>query len=182
MTTEIFKRLQSYNFQDDAEFATGLAIILGHPETPASEAEMNREDDLVLQAKCFFFSRKENISPPINFAAYKAWLASPTASATATQQESGSDLNTGLSQPQSSAESGTASSEPAYPTSFAHIVELITTGQPIPGIEEIPDTVLEGHDLATEKPRRRKPWEKDDVTAAPASAPTDETTTTTGAV
>lgn len=57
MTTEIFKRLQSYNFQDDAEFATGLAIILGHPETPASEAEMNREDDLVLQAKCFFFSR-----------------------------------------------------------------------------------------------------------------------------
>lgn len=132
--------------------------------------------------------RKENLSPPINFAAYKTWLASPTADAT--QQESGSDSNTGLSQLQPSAESGTASSEPAYPTSFAHIVELITTGQPIPGIEEIPDTVLEGHDLATEKPRRRKPWEKDDGTAAPASAPADETetetttttTTTTGAV
>lgn len=49
--------------------------------------------------------------------------------------------------------------EPAYPSSFAHIVELITTGQPIPGILEIPDTVLTGHDTASSKPRRRKPWE-----------------------
>ncbi|KAI5291358.1 hypothetical protein KEM54_005211, partial [Ascosphaera aggregata] len=29
---------------------------------------------------------------------------------------------------------------PAYPSSFAHIVELITTGQPVPGIQEIPST------------------------------------------
>lgn len=42
-------------------------------------------------------------------------------------------------------------------------MELITTGQPIPGIQEIPDTVLTGHDIASEKPRRRKPWEKDEV-------------------
>lgn len=56
--------------------------------------------------------------------------------------------------------------EPAYPSSFAHIVELITTGQPVPGIQQIPDTVLTGHDIASEKPRRRKPWEND--IAAPA--------------
>lgn len=55
--TSIFKRLQSYSFESDPEFANGLSIILGHPETPASEAEINRDDDLVLQAKCFFFSR-----------------------------------------------------------------------------------------------------------------------------
>lgn len=54
-----------------------------------------------------------------------------------------------------------------YPSSFAHIVELITTGQPIPGIQEIPDTVLTGHDIASEKPRRRKPWEKDEVVDTP---------------
>ena len=62
--------------------------------------------------------------------------------------------------------SGTESSktsEPLYPTSFAHIVELITTGQPIPGIQDIPDTVLTGHDISSEKPRRKKPWEKDEV-------------------
>lgn len=52
-----FESLQSYPFHTDPEFADGLAIILGHPGTPATEAEMNREDDLVLQAKCFFYSR-----------------------------------------------------------------------------------------------------------------------------
>lgn len=56
-SVESFKRLQSYSFDADPEFANGLAIILGHPATPATEAEMKREDDLVLQAKCFFFSR-----------------------------------------------------------------------------------------------------------------------------
>jgi hypothetical protein len=49
-----------------------------------------------------------------------------------------------------------------YPTSFAHIVELITTGQPIPGIKDIPDTVLAGQGTQPEKPRRKKPWEKDE--------------------
>jgi Family of unknown function (DUF5572) len=49
-----------------------------------------------------------------------------------------------------------------YPTSFAHIVELITTGQPIPGIKEIPDTVLEGEKSESTAARRKKPWEKDD--------------------
>ena len=52
-----FERLRLYPFETDPEFANGLAIILGHPGTPATKAEMNRGDDLVLQAKCFFFSR-----------------------------------------------------------------------------------------------------------------------------
>ena len=59
---------------------------------------------------------------------------------------------------------GTSSSEPPapYPTSFSQIVELITTGQPIPGIREIPDTVLEGRDSQATSVKRKKPWEKDD--------------------
>jgi len=48
-----------------------------------------------------------------------------------------------------------------YPTSFAHIVELVTTGQPIPGIREIPNTVLAGQSSQTSQSKRRKPWEKD---------------------
>lgn len=52
-----------------------------------------------------------------------------------------------------------------YPTTFAHIVELITTGQPIPGIKDIPTTVLQGQGTAAEKPKRRKPWEKDEPAA-----------------
>ncbi|KAJ5191198.1 uncharacterized protein N7498_010183 [Penicillium cinerascens] len=164
-----FEKLQSYSFHTDPEFANGLAIILGHPGTPATQEEMNREDDLVLQAKCFFFSRKENLNPPIDFAAYKSWSLSrsagePKATAVSSlkpdESESSSEANvSGIEPP--------ILPEPAYPSSFAHIVELITTGQPIPGIEQIPDTVLTGHDTASEKPRRRKPWERDDAELSP---------------
>ncbi|KAJ5722094.1 hypothetical protein N7488_000129 [Penicillium malachiteum] len=155
-SSELFEALRDYPFIQDPEFANGLAIILGHPETPATEAEMSREDDLVLQAKCFFFSRKENLTTPIDFAAYKSWLVEPS---TREPADSSSTANSSDITP-AAAQSSTGS-EPVYPTSFAHIVELITTGQPIPGIEQIPDTVLTGHDITSEKPRRRKPWEND---------------------
>jgi Family of unknown function (DUF5572) len=47
-----------------------------------------------------------------------------------------------------------------YPPTFAQIVALITSGQPIPGIKEIPDTLST---IVSEPklPKRRKPWEKD---------------------
>lgn len=52
--------------------------------------------------------------------------------------------------------------EPPYPSSFAALVELITNNKPIPGIEQIPDTVLDpGSSLPDRTPQRRKPWEKD---------------------
>ncbi|KAJ5343352.1 hypothetical protein N7541_008209 [Penicillium brevicompactum] len=162
--THLFERLQSYPFSSDAEFANGLSIILGHPETPASEAEMNRDDDLVLQAKCFFFSRKEQLSPAIDFAAFKSWVAG-TAQVPETIETT--QTSTESSKPTSPDDGNATNTEPVYPSSFAHIVELITTGQPIPGIQEIPDTVLTGHDIASEKPRRRKPWEKDEVVDTP---------------
>lgn len=51
--------------------------------------------------------------------------------------------------------------QPQYPTSFASVVDLITRNQPIPGIEEIPDTVLDASLSKPDKaPRRRKPWEE----------------------
>jgi hypothetical protein len=58
----------------------------------------------------------------------------------------------------------TSSTEPPapYPTSFAHIVELISNGQPVPGIKEIPSTVLEGQGTQSAKQRRKKPWENEE--------------------
>ena len=51
-----------------------------------------------------------------------------------------------------------------YPTSFEQIVELISTGQPIPGIKDVPDTVLEGQSSQTNAARRKKPWERESET------------------
>ncbi|PKY03977.1 hypothetical protein P168DRAFT_327991 [Aspergillus campestris IBT 28561] len=166
-TESLFKQLESYPFLTDREFASGLSIILGHPETPATEAEISRTDDLVLQAKCFYFSKKANLSAPLDFAAYKHWLGSVTAPApsegakTAETQQHQLNTSTAVEQPLTeSPGQGTRHQEPSYPSSFAHIVELITTGQPIPGIQQIPDTVLTGHDTPSSKPSRQKPWEK----------------------
>lgn len=118
--------------------------------------------------------RKEKLSPPVDFAAFKSWLASrstgevqhPNAATGSPQgpREQPSEPNV------SSTEASSTPPEPAYPSSFAHIVELITTGQPVPGIQQIPDTVLTGHEITSEKPRRRKPWEKDNP--APAAEET----------
>lgn len=56
-STSPFESLSSYPFTSDPEFAKGLSIILGHPNTPASVDEINSDNDLVLQAKCFYFSK-----------------------------------------------------------------------------------------------------------------------------
>lgn len=67
-----------------------------------------------------------------------------------------------LSQTEVDSASATPASEKAeasYPTSFAHIVELITTGQPIPGIREIPNVLNAAPPSEATRPKRRKPWE-----------------------
>jgi hypothetical protein len=48
-----------------------------------------------------------------------------------------------------------------YPTNYQNIVELIMAGKPIPGIKQVPNTVL-GEDASSEPKAqpRPKPWEK----------------------
>jgi len=67
-----------------------------------------------------------------------------------------------------------AEDEPAYPSSFARLAELIATGAPIPGIKHVPDVI---NDAAPTEPQLagkvtgagRKPWE----TAAADATPGD---------
>ena len=49
-----------------------------------------------------------------------------------------------------------------YPTSFSQIVDLITNGQPIPGIKDVPDTLLTGQESQPTTAKRKKPWEDQD--------------------
>ena len=118
----------------------------------------------------YISTRKESLSPPLDFAAYRAWLASNAVAVnssgnTSQTQQTSSNQASEPSPPDSIALSSPAPTrvqEPTYPSSFAHIVELITTGQPIPGIQQIPDTVLTGFDTSSAKPRRLKPWEREE--------------------
>ncbi|KAH7089462.1 hypothetical protein FB567DRAFT_439177 [Paraphoma chrysanthemicola] len=165
---DVYAALEHYSWDDDVEFQSGLSAILGSNSTPEQAAE------LALRARCFYYARKFNIN--IDFDGYKAYRNArgrppptpPTLNGT-------QPLLDTAAVPASSGEGeggimpapADASEPPApYPTSFAHIVELITSGQPVPGIKEIPSTVLTGQGTEPAKPRRKKPWEKDDGPAA----------------
>ena len=128
-----------------------------------------------LYSPCCYFTdiyiptRKEGLSPPLDFAAYRAWLASNAVAGQSSENTSQTQQNSSTSEsspPDSISLSSPApihAQEPTYPSSFAHIVELITTGQSVPGIQQIPDTVLTGHDTSSAKPRRLKPWEREET-------------------
>ncbi|GAA5992445.1 hypothetical protein JCM5350_001594 [Sporobolomyces pararoseus] len=61
--------------------------------------------------------------------------------------------------------SSSSSSEPPYPISFSHLAHLIQTGQPIPGIKQIPDRLTKELPSQSQEQVRRKPWEKINVKA-----------------
>jgi hypothetical protein len=65
---------------------------------------------------------------------------------------------------QSASEPSTSNEpEPGPKFSYQEIVDMIQNGKPIPGIKEIPTTVLEGQGTTATKSVRRKPWEKDEL-------------------
>ena len=104
---------------------------------------------------------KHNISLDSNV--YKQWHQENSSTLGNPRVETSISLNTSRQSDQASQHAGDIPSDPAapYPISFAYIVELITSGRPIPGIKHIPDTILEGEKSEGMTHRRRKPWEKD---------------------
>jgi hypothetical protein len=52
----LFQHLEAYPWNTDEEFQSGLRSILG--STPPAEAQKGpQQDELILQAKCFYYSR-----------------------------------------------------------------------------------------------------------------------------
>lgn len=172
----VYETLETYDWDNDVEFQAGLSAILGTNSTPEQIAE------LTLRARCFYYSRcvaaacfskslslircrKHNVD--IDFDAYKAYHTARAAKSGPTNGVPSTTTSTSTEAAGGILPTSSNPNEPSvpYPSSFAHIVELVTTGQPIPGIMEIPDTVLTGQGTQPAKPKRRKPWEKDDASA-----------------
>lgn len=176
---ELYTSLRSYDFDADSEYLSGLASILGHPETAPSAEELNSNPELILKVRCFYFARKHNF-PPIDPDDYLRWLNRGSGAPDGDRQQEevakshnlqdtpavapaaaspAADTNT---IPAQDAAAASDQQQPPYPTSFAAIVDLITRNVPVPGIETIPDTVLDhGSSKVDHTPRRKKPWESD---------------------
>ncbi|EXF86642.1 hypothetical protein CFIO01_05491 [Colletotrichum fioriniae PJ7] len=68
---------------------------------------------------------------------------------------------------------GQGGDEPAYPMGFAQMLEMIQKGIPIPGIRQIPDTVVRDASVKPFGKRAvpKKPWEKDVATTEAVEQP-----------
>lgn len=53
----MFEAVRAYDFSNDSEFKAGLASILGHSTEGPSTEELSQQQDLTLQAQCFYYSR-----------------------------------------------------------------------------------------------------------------------------
>lgn len=49
--TDVYESLEQYNWNDDAEFQSGLSAILGSNSSPEQASE------LTLRARCFYYAR-----------------------------------------------------------------------------------------------------------------------------
>jgi hypothetical protein len=128
-------------------------------------------------------NRQNNLPSPLDPASYKSWLrVRDQQPGAATPSPSISDTDNTPSplppppppptQSTTPLPSDPRPPSPKYPTTFTHIVDLITRNQPIPGIETIPDIVL-GTELSAPNtvPARKKPWETATATAQPEEPP-----------
>ncbi|KAG7010184.1 hypothetical protein G7Y79_00001g004560 [Physcia stellaris] len=156
----VFQQLDEYPWDSDKEFQSGLHAILGSGSSP------DQAEYLTLRAKCFYYSRKTHVG--IDFDAYRLWRSQhrlQTTEGTSNPQKdiivSNIALDASASPTLEVSPAQPSANEDAapYPTSFSQIVDLITSGQPVPGIKEIPDTVLSGKESNPKSAKRKKPWE-----------------------
>ncbi|EME47806.1 hypothetical protein DOTSEDRAFT_69667 [Dothistroma septosporum NZE10] len=148
-STLIFHQLDSYPWAEDEEFQGGLRAILGSVQDPQQVGH------LTLRAKCYYYARKAGT--PVDFDGYKSWVEHQSTQGGANGVEDGrSILN---SEPAAQIDTSGGMGDAPKPASFAEICEMIAEGKPIPGIKEIPDTILEGQASESKSDERKKPWE-----------------------
>lgn len=160
---------------------------------------------MAIHARIFYYAQRIGVS--IEFSAYKAWLASnpdyqppdvlpeeyrqrDVANASPVPvldwQKAAPKTDLYVDRKTAAAQSG-SQDQPSYPMGFAEMIKLIQEGKPVPGIRQIPNTVvrdpvgpiLSGGNAPTltliqavkpvgARAVPRKPWEKDTTVDMPA--------------
>lgn len=135
------------------DFSTYAAWRFQQPEYALSPLELTNPPATPASAPSSEDNTPEKLKPSMDIGLIPEWQQSTLASAPAP--------------------AAVASSPPsgAPSTSFAEIKQLIQEGKPIPGIQEVPKTVLEGQGSESRMPRRKKPWEKHGPLDAEAFSP-----------
>lgn len=151
--TVLFHQLDSYPWDEDEEFQGGLRAILGSVQDP------EQAQHLTLRAKCYYYARKAGTN--VDFDGYRQWFEEQGRERDRNEAVNGGSNVDNDTSAQTDATSSGGMGDAPKPASFAEIVELISEGKPIPGIKEIPDTILEGQASENQAEKRKKPWEKE---------------------
>lgn len=144
-TEQIYQQFADYPWSTDTDFQSGFHSVLSQLQAAATpDSPTPSEREIEYKAKSFFFERKTGHK--VDIEGFKAW-------------ESRENNSGGDSEPDEKEKE----KETPFPSKYAALVELILSGKPIPGIKEIPDTVLgqEASSSSTAK-SRRKPWERNE--------------------
>ncbi|KAH3670550.1 hypothetical protein OGAPHI_001065 [Ogataea philodendri] len=161
----VYEEFSRYDFESDRDYVAGLRQVMEQYLVLQSETDLEIQKDvsegkldfakikpadkeqLIWQAKVFFFcSKTGNI---LDLDDYKKWEAQKT-------------------------ETKPQDAEIPYSSNYEQLVDLIVNNKPIPGIKQIPDTVL-GAEIASDSTltERKKPWEvkTQESTATQINAP-----------
>ncbi|GEQ66861.1 hypothetical protein JCM33374_g524 [Metschnikowia sp. JCM 33374] len=148
----VYLEFSNYNWNSFKEFQEGLSEILqNHLESlqerdpsvktiPAAERQQ-----LTDQAKSFFFC--SSTGHILNLDEYYSWKRNNGGKITLLDEDNKEAANTDIP-------------DAPYSSNYQELVDLIVSGKPVPGIKEIPDTVLSEQKSESRAEKRTKPWEK----------------------
>lgn len=149
---QVYKEYLNYDWDSFSEFQEGLQQILADHLEAMQEQDPSitaipalDKQQLIDQAKSFFFCSKTGHI--FNLDDYEQWK-----------------LHQNIDQPEPKIQEITPESndekEAPYSSNYQEVVELIVSGKPVPGIRDIPDTVLPEQSSKSVRAQRTKPWEQ----------------------
>lgn len=149
---KVYIEFDNFDWDSLKDFQDGLHEILHNHLEKLKESDPSvstipaiEKQQLVDQAKSFFYcSHTGNI---LNLDDYYAW-----------KRNSGGKI-TSIEESQQEPPVGEEKEQAPYSNNYQHVVDLIVSGKPVPGIMQIPDTVLTEQSSTPEAPVRAKPWE-----------------------
>ncbi|ODQ80614.1 hypothetical protein BABINDRAFT_60533 [Babjeviella inositovora NRRL Y-12698] len=149
----------NYDWDSCADFQEGIAEIMEQYQDQLQENAMPGEvkqilalerDQLINQAKVFFFcSQTGNILSLEDYEEWKLHNGSKHSHAKIMEIE----------EAEAPKVNATSSQIPPYSSNYQELVGMITQGKEIPGIMQIPDTVLAHQATESSAAQRKKPWE-----------------------
>ncbi|KAF4984671.1 hypothetical protein FZEAL_187 [Fusarium zealandicum] len=181
----VFTAFDTYPWKKDKMFMSGLYAILGEPGQQNPQASLV---DMAIHARVFYYAQRIGVN--IDFGAYKEWLANnpdhhppdvlpdeyrrrDEANASSPPaldwQQAAPKADLYVDRKATAAKSG-AEDQPNYPMGFAEMIKLLQEGKPVPGIRQIPNTIVRDPSVKPVGARvvPRKPWERDMAADAPA--------------